>query len=1085
MATVAQILASRSATFAWLFTIEGCPVMFTDRPELVGSGAGSWIGTTYGARRVVLGLVPPNDLQLSSSWPAESIFEEHGATMTLADFDGVVVDLFRAEDDEESTEDLWVRLAPTDDPAPETVPGALQSPVVIWDRHIGIEAIGPAGERRHFWCWPSDGPPGLDHPGGDGWAPIPITTRPIAWAGRKCCLYMLVYDPDSGTWPSWQDQHDGGALLWWGAVRDFGTWKSIELNGGRCRALDLHLSGPVSWVQGSLNNNRPQRWIPARVSAILEPARGNHLIAAWIEDSIHTKLKNDGWVTSIYNAQTFASGNDLDGLTTRAEIAERVNAIVRTMATGTDVGGILASSNATWEADLPWQGALGDEDLERDVRILGDGTVWQIKNEGEGDASYLCVCMHKDVWAVFGWEPLAQGFFEDLDESWFGTCPVGGEHWGEDPQAAIAPAPGYLIGRFPTIGPGPKYAIDNDGDWRSHTAMWPAGTVVLGATGGDIVRLGVGVVPCEGQLVQPPPLGIEIDGEQCTASGWWLFRGPRLTREQYLAGDEPERIVQVALCDWVATSDGLGIEIDSGGWSSIRVRRWEHPHRFGLHDQRRFRGTWATAAGALEVAPIAVFCGVVQDVPDRAHHIPVRIMLSSGTATNQQFLGGIGTVPGSQHPDGQIGTDKVAGDMEVRDLGLGLPLACVDWNSFNRCAMGIAGGKQGALNRSMHAVFGPAKADRIMREILSGRGWAWTWRRRLGEAVPKYGVIDPTKPLAPGDAELTIGDATKAGRELGDWDAIVKLRETGPFDRYKFRADRSPLAEDDWAYELLWNSADPFRRHRHGKIDWQAGDGGMRDPGPWLGTPSAALMDWTGDARERFSATLGRFWAKRLMYYTTVVDATVAHRCWIGTIVRVIDARAETPQGTRGLDHLGWIIEARQFCAGQLAGARQVTVLLQPWPVAQTRVWGPSARLLDFDAETGVATISEDWANRRGSGVLGWRDTMQPWVEPIYSEVGGAPLRVRIHQSEQGVDYPSTYAVDADVIDVDVEANTITLANLSGGDYGGKIFRDMIKFVIAAPYAEQTDWAAALFAPLTDAEGYYTLDPATKGRKLK
>ena len=1069
MTAVADLLVARHRVYAWLLAIEGVATMFTNRPEICGSGPGSWIGTDYGEREVKLGLVTPAELSYGYVWAPTGKLEEGGGSFQLVDYDGTVVELFREIEPDEDSDDLVARLSPLDDPAPSTILGELGTPIPIWDRNVGIERIGPGGERRHFWCWPTDEPAGLDHPAGLGWPAEKITDRPVVWPGRKCTLYMIVRDTD-GTWPSWLDQHDGGAIVWWGKIRGYGEWRSVEHRGGEASALDIHVAGPTSWIQGAINGNRPATWLPISGSARISAELGNHLVAAWIGGTtfIIGEYGDEGEIESNREAQTFASGNTLDGATSRQEIADKLLAIVKTMATGSDFGGVLASTNSTYTPDGgPWANVTG-----RDVTIGNSGAQVGIRCEVSDFAWWLGLCLHVDVWATLGWDVLAQPGFLALEDTLTGACPVGGENWGEAAGAAAPPTTGYYYRRFSTIADSENFDADNGGAWRFHNALWPDGTVALRSQGGDYLRLGIGAQPCEGQLASPPQPGTEIDGTQCDAAGWWLFRGKRLTVEAYEAGEEPVDEIQVALCDWVATDDRLGIEVDGSGRATMIVRRWEDPRRFGV-PRPRVEGTWVTVAGTLEAAPIAVIGGTLEGVLDRAYWLPVRLMLASGTATPDPVT--LTTQPGEQHPIDQVAEDKLAGDVEVRDLGLGLPRVAVDHASWRRVAGALPGGRAGALARSMHVILGPGAADQILTEICVSRGWVPTWRREAGAATPAYGAFDPLAQLSMQDVELTISDASKAAASISPaaWRPRVQLRDAGPYDEFRLEVERHPI-EGRLAREVAYTSQDPNRRHRTGKLRWEAREGGLRDPSPWVGTPLRQFYDWGDEARQRLGVVAGNYWARAVWLYTTVVDPTVAPSCWIGTVVRVTDPRAKTPQGTVGLDHIGWICEIKMHTNGALSGCKTITVALKASPVRGQKFWGPSARAYTYTA--GTLTISEDWAGAQAKRPA--HDDTIGFVEPSWSDIGGGPLKVRIYQSENGKTYPAEWEVTADCIGVDADAHTLTLDNVVG-----KIYRDMIKWVVAAPYDEQTaDWALALYMPIVDAEGYY--DPASKGSRL-
>lgn len=1075
MASVAKLLRSRHARFGWLLTIEGIAEAFSSIPELVGSGEGSWIGTDYGPRSVKLGLVMPSDLSFGYTWVSGGKLEEGGGAFQLLDFDGTVVDLFREEEPDEDTETLVARLAPSDDPAPEEILGPLGTPIPLWDRHVGLERIGPAGERRFLWCWPDDAPNGFDHPAGIGWPTLLITQRATMWPGRKISLWMIVYDPETATWPSWQQQYEGGALAWYGEIRGYGAWRSVTHRGAETRALDLHVAGPTAWIQGAINTTRPPAWRSISGAVEISEAKGNHLVACWMGSSSFNQggFGEGGYIHSVWDVQTFASGNTLAGITSRQELADKLNNIANAMISGLDWGDVLGSSNTVADPPQVWQ---AEAENERSVSVSDGGSLIKIRRESSNDEATFSLVLHADVWAAMGWDLGAQRF-ESIDELWSGAIPVGGEAWGEAAGANKVPTTGYYRGWFSTMGAAPGYLPDNGGSTRVHTALWPEGTVIIKSTGGDILQLGIGDVPCEGQLADPPKLGTQIDGQQCDASGWWIVRGKRLTREAYEAGEDPVDFMQVALCDWVATDDRLHIAIDSASRAAVRVRRWENPRRFGVpHD--KFSGTWAAVSRTLEMAPIAVIGGTSSEALDRAYWLPTRLLLSSGTAYRDPLSGS--TQPGEQHPLDQEPADKLAGDLEVRDLSAGLPRIAVDHASWRRAAGKLPGGRAGALARSMPVLLGPGQIDEILHNICTMRGWVLTWRRQASAPVPAYGVLDPIATLSPDAVEVTITDAVKAAPNVAPelWRPAIKLREAGPYDQFDVQVDRNPVdgnTKDNFQYSMSIGSLDSGRRFRSGRLHLAVADGGLRDPGPWIGTPLRPLYDWTDQARQRLGGIAGPWWARSAWLYTAIVDATVAPDLWLGTIVRVIDPRAATPQGAFGVDHIGYVAEIR-LLTREMPGAKQVTIALQPRAVSQMRVWGPSARVLAWDAGTSTATISEDWAGAKRRKPS--HDDTLGFTKPPWCLVSGGPLKVQIFQSETGRTYPDAYTVTADVLAADAEAHTLTLDNVVG-----KIYRDMIKWIVAAPWADQPDWARSIYVPITDAEGYYA--PGQKGRRLK
>lgn len=144
----------------WVLFIDGCPYAWTTdlgqggRGSLRGSGASSWIGLsedaiggveTVGARRVLGGLELPPTIRESLDVKAGEL-EPNPVTVRLHDVDGLLAQLFGREGKESDI--LRERIGPGTAALPATGLGPGGTVIGLWDRNIGIERIGPAGERR-------------------------------------------------------------------------------------------------------------------------------------------------------------------------------------------------------------------------------------------------------------------------------------------------------------------------------------------------------------------------------------------------------------------------------------------------------------------------------------------------------------------------------------------------------------------------------------------------------------------------------------------------------------------------------------------------------------------------------------------------------------------------------------------------------------------------------------------------------------------------------------------------------------------------------------------------------------------------
>lgn len=1054
----------------WVLFIEGIDVAFTNVAALAGSGASSWIGTGEGARTVKLGLIMPAELSYGESdpWAAE-ITDPTPTAFTVVDLDGTLVSLFVDFEPDETTETLGQRLDPLTNPAPDPGIGVDGALITLWGRHVGIERIGPAGERRYFWICPDDEPPGLDHIASPGWPSAHVTSAASLWAGRKVAVYRVVQDPDTGTYPSWASQYAGGSLWWYGTMTDRGEWKDVSSGETSGRGHVFYCHGPSSWTEHTANLTRPTTWYKPSSGVTLS---GDELkVAAWIEPVEFEPLGDGiGFTRSLYTAHTLESGDTLAGLETASEFFAQIKDIVYTMVDGTDHGTVLAADSQTWTGPGPaakghW---VDDSDLRR-VRITNNGSTIEIKCENSPDEYGFRVGIAADarVWQAAGWDINSYLFLSR--ESLQGQCPVGGANWGEAAGDEILP-PFHVVGLFstreerinkfdPTIS-----HWDNDGNWRGYVAPFPTGTVTLDDEGGTEVYLAVGTVRCEGQHGNPFTLGSQIDGVDCDASGWWVFRGMRLTAAASLAGEDPSEYVGVALCEWVATSEGDAIDVNSVGMATIRIVHWEDPRRFGLPFDS-LTEPWVNAIGVLECAPIGVFGGISIGGPGWRHRMIVTALLSTGTSMWDDTGNEVTITAGSNQP-GDFLANETAGDIEVADLGLGIPAPFVDWQSFYIAASQLPGGVGGALNRILYVLYGSAKISTVLRESLSGAGWAWSLMRRVGGFVPAFGCYDPLRLVQPGDvvATLTRADIAELGiTEEPQWRGTAELRLGGPYDRFEFEVGQAPIDIDDAEpYKLTMESTDPGRRYRSGRISWPVRDTGLRDPAPWLGTPAQQQYDWTGHARSRFASGIGPRLAKRQWVYRAVYNARFAGVVGLGSQVHVVDGTCERPDGQRGINHRGRVIECSIVSKGTGACSVKLGVELERKAADDMRVWSPCAfsGRGGWNAGTSTLTITEDFA-LVGDG---HSDTLG-WLQPDWDTHTAGALVVWLFESEDTVTW--TQPLVADIVSVDEGAGTITLDVTSG-----TALRDTYKMLVPAPMDEQTaEWPGYVFAPVTDWDG--------------
>src|SRR5574338_42392 len=271
--SAATLLARSKWRIAHMIFIEGLPYAWTDDEsgELLGSDFNSWIGErqdaigeSVGSRIVLSGLRMPRNLHEGID-PKIGMLQTVTTTFRLVDRDGTLAALLAsegkafdvlAEDIQPGTAALATSVA--------TAGGLTTNPR---GRYIGLERIGPAGERAYFPPVPSTWI-GYHHAvnlygqGEEGPRPIPISDDPLDFVGRRVVCYQLLrrrsHEGRFGSWedwPLWDEQAAlEGSVLWWGKLLDRG---SIMGN----REWTIRCQGAESWLKRTLNAWAPG-WSP-------------------------------------------------------------------------------------------------------------------------------------------------------------------------------------------------------------------------------------------------------------------------------------------------------------------------------------------------------------------------------------------------------------------------------------------------------------------------------------------------------------------------------------------------------------------------------------------------------------------------------------------------------------------------------------------------------------------------------------------------------------------------------------------------------------------------------------------------------
>lgn len=1072
MTAVSDLHKQKDLEVAYLFVIEGiadCWVLGVhshDPDALLGSGGGSWIGTTYGARRVRPGLSLDEPIFTEALDLSAGMLRDADVTVKLQDDEtDYLAELFRSEFDDADLIRIEDRIKPSETaPSTKTIWKDSPNTTTVQDRHVGTEYIGPSGARRHFWIAPSDKPAGMDHPtflgsGGDEeLPPVYVSQKPYSWSGRYCAIYRIAYDNHEAAWPNWQDQYDGGSLIWYGTVRD----RAKSLGN---RQWELELAGATSWQRKQLNAHRPTRGYQPRAALDLSPEQGNDERGVCV-------VAYDGDLKGNNANHNFTGNLFVNPITqtSRSDIAKHVRDVLKTAVTGSTTGSILASSNTSPDNDDGGNyeddaGSVCDMDS-----VFGDKVWISAKNDLyaiDGYEHRVELILHAKVWAFLGWDVANQPKLDNPETyADFREFVQQGVFYAMFDSPVVAPGPGYyrlIISTRPFGWAHPQYKeLDNLGQFRTYKALFDGGITTLDPSTKQRVTLGPDRIYMEGQTARPFEDGVSIGGSTVDAAGWFAIVGQ--IKE---ANEDVEDLIQVIHASWVDDSGMIGKNANDE--TEIYIDRWEDPRLFGFPFERR-NLPWNITTGHVEFVPLGVVAGYANDRMDEVYRAVPRILTSSGTSDPWTYTNGNPIPPansGSNTTATEEASDFLGTDLEIQDLGLNIPVAFLDYDSFKDAA-GQQLDLQTPLNNHRMAMFGAFPAWDILSSAMQQRALCFSWKK--GSKGPQFGCFAPFQTLATGDATVTLDDSTQHGKwgDPSSWASPQELRYESPVDQFEIEARYDPK-EDSTSYETKEKSYDRGYRGRRQR---------RRRRVKALGLPSIENLPintdaWVTDFIDLFGHQLGEWFERRnFTLRRTVQGGDEANNCYPGTIVRVTDERPLAPNASYGLtDHPGIVISASHFQDRHA----EVTLLMQGETNDAIRYWTAIAKVTGHDSGVSKLQCSSDWTGH-GNGTS---DT-QGFVEMAWSTIAGT-TSIRVIQSEDGETFPASLDWTADISSVDTSLHQITYTNASG-----TLYRDTTKYVVWQDHDDQEagNWVTSRGSVVTKPTGKFGASD-TQGFRLK
>lgn len=1026
---VADLAAQEYQEVGYLFVVEGWSVGFTNKADLAGTGGDSWIGTT--SRTIALGLEVPDTVKLAIGILESGMPIDDGLSLTIVDRDGHLI----AFNEDEAGTAVYGRLAPTDVPAPSDLLDGGGLNVPLHGKWINGEAIGAAGERRLYQILPGGSLPGGDHAAIDSVIQdLRASTVQSAarWMeGRLCALYLIRRDPVTGAWASWSSQYTSGfSLLWWGTCRGLSA---------ESHAWKLDCNGPSSWLRRILNANRPADW--RRLVTVLELGPNEDKMAAAFRYTTYNAEFQQVCSSSVYEvADTLTVG-------TPEAMALAVRTRLQTIASS-------AGPDQTFTA---YQNGSVDFDGEK-LAIRVDNN-----NGGTAYGGVLYLRMHKKVWLHMGWDLNVQkrGAAELSTEQEVEADLTGGfkPAWLDQESD---PASGYVAALFTTCPVGMYWndvpdKVDGDGATRIYRRYLED----VGSSGPTVLNEGLeqpldfgfeGQVPyLEGQLARPPA-DKTLDAGVCDATCFWAIRGSFRTS----IDQEPTTAYALVKVSW-PESALTTVEADGDGRCLVWAERYLDQTAFGAPNGEHVGKTWVGLD--LDFVPVA-FLGYNLDKPDAAHVVLLRLLLSTGTATWTGTEGdpNAAITPGANgHPDALLasGEDIRGTDLEIADLGLGIPQEMIDWGSFVAAAEALPGGKSGALSRTRLAFVGPFDSQEVIEQLLAPRGWCFSLRGA------RYGLFARGAPLTIDDVEVTITQADIAA----DPEALppaesVDFRPLEPIDLIDVRYGGNQLDGNAGEKSLTVKARDPRAGQRRGNAKVEIDGRSLLPDGSWI-----------GDFRLLWGERLARWYAEPHAMVTVPVKGHVARNLWPGTVVRFTSPWLPTREGGYGMvGRLGRVVSVERNLQTLAA---TVTVLVQAGDPTTLRRFAPLARLLDD-----VATV-EERHNAAARTLYCYKDAwghdedafhdVAAFAEPAWLGIGG-DARAYGWSSWDGVTWEKT--AEFVVESVDTEDDSITY---QAGSMSGAIWERRYTVITLAPYEDQdlASWPRAYFGVVCGSDGKF------------
>ena len=1097
MPTIAEISQRDHYECAYVLFIEGIEYAFATLHSdnaLLGSGSGSWIygyeteasvlaWEASGTRTVLPGLAIPKKLPRGRMDPKTGMPQRTSTNFEILDIDGTVGQLFATEGKDERFihELIPAGTVALSSSVQSSDPSGTSS---SFDKHIGIERIGPAGERRFHYCYPFQGI-GLEHTAvpsdliANGMTISAISDEPVQFAGRHCCLYKIIRQED-GTWPNWLEQYDSGvSLVWQGRMRDHGEFQGDK-------KWRIQCDGFESYMHKRLGAGVHNTW--QKISSVIKPvSEQNGKLAIRLcfatQGDAGTGLPGALYLCNAvgyeYNTSPFASPAFVS--LNKHSIIDQINLSINDLKDGSGSEFSGTDTAAGDEFNDEWNGSrVGGRFEFRSNGAILFGKEDQDQNGAVFGATVAFISMHVSAWRAMGFEPEAMAASFDDPETPFSALLFSklekGSTSGLGTPTGWSAVPGddYWELRLDSSGPetsfqqimNPAFATnngDNGGVPKLILPVFQGSPEVLQVGSTFKVDKEPIYVPKALQSVSVgyqllDPAGSNIS--QADSSRAFVFRGKRATgsaAEVAAQGNEgieieAEEIYQVGIVSFDEAHPGIAAS------QSFVLDQWLDPKPFGL-DYRAITGEWISLAPdyQIECAPLVSF-DLAGKAYERANNLFTSLLCSTGSAGgwSDTLLDGwvLSYSYGENDPPNTTGALEDGGDIYGADQGLGIPYQLIqDVRDIRDVFEEATGGIDEPLNRARVAYVGSKDSMPLIESLLRTRGLAVSFDGgKIG--VQKLEIHDPLE-------SSVIIDESSVWAPPGNPAAAVPsqtMRATGPIDRVDISYRWSP-EKGGPALKQSFHSMDAGSSYRTGQMVDKIENHELI-PSEWYqkeGEQNYTIFnaEWVRAAREVHSMHRPRFFARRHFTIDGLKIITrVGQQLHMGTKVRFTNPWVATPAGTYGVTDVSGLCLRADLVPSKEHYDVDLLIFAENF--------SPMPRFMPIGKIASVSgvnvTLESDWANHRQG------DDASKFERPGYSTaLTSTVCRVMYYDRSEWQ------------FSTDMEIQSIAGNVISMDAFPSDVNPRTDMWLVMDDYATQTaeNWVLELGCPITEDDGQH------------